>query len=340
MPIISIARLFFKALLSMLTKPHRIDGRPFRAELVCRFLRFLLNESKAQPEQQTTKEILGRQRHESILTFRQRQDSLIMYSPALSKVNFENTIIDGVKCQWCTPKERKVDRCIVYFHGGGYVVGNVDGYHTTMAQLALDCDARVLGVDYRLGPEHLFPSAQDDCAKVSAAILSSEEHVFLAGDSAGGALAIASAIYLRDSTNDADNTGNNKKITALILISPWVAPGSTTKSMSTMAQYDIFDSDIINTWATLTMSDQQMQDPRVNFSNADLKGLPPIYIQAAETEILIDQINEFATQSEAAGNETFIDIFPAQFHVFQTFTPLVPGAREALESIGRFVKNF
>lgn len=151
---------------SMMVRRGSLNARSWRAEFSCRFIQTLLNQSLDKP-------------HDWL---RDCQKALAMRGPALFKVDSKTIEINGVSCLECVPKaeRRKSIPTIVYFHGGGYVVGSVQGYHYTLAKLAVLCNARVIGVDYRLAPEHPFPAPQQDALAVVNAILETatpQDHV-------------------------------------------------------------------------------------------------------------------------------------------------------------------
>ncbi len=310
-----ILQIFFSALLSTLRQPHRLPQRSWLTELVFRFVKNLFNRSKDKPAS----------------WLRQRLPKI--YSPAFSRVQFEATTLAAVPVQWCRPRAASErDTMVIYFHGGGYVVGSVNNYRNTLAALTVASDCPVIGVDYRLGPEHLFPAAQDDCLAVSRHLLQAhpETRVVLAGDSAGGALAIASYLALAAE-------GASPLPCGLALISPWVDPGASEGSILSSAHSDIVDFELLTQWRAQYLAAASPTDSRICFTRQDLSMLPPTYIQAAGAEVLLDQIQEFAGRAKQAGVELTLDIYPGQFHVFQVFSPLVKSADEAIVRLGEFV---
>jgi acetyl esterase/lipase len=318
-PIIDTLRLVLQALYSMLRSPSRLPRRSWLTELNFRLVKNLLAESRGKP----------------ISWLRQRQAVLKIVSPAMRRVSFTPAHTGGVPGQWCRPKTMlKPERIVVYFHGGGYVFGAVDCHRNTLAALALRSDAAVLGVDYRLGPEHPFPAAHEDCLAACRQVLADNADipVVLAGDSAGGALAIATYLALLD-------TADTQTLPcALALISPWVDPGNSQGSIFTHAGSDVLEREMIEDWFALYANDTDHSDPRLNFTRANLAHLPPTLIQAAGGEILIDQIHTFAAQAKQQGAQVSLDIYADQFHVFQTFAPLVADAGPALEKMGEFIR--
>jgi acetyl esterase/lipase len=317
MPYLDIFRYAIASLASLIYSPNRLAGRHLRTEYVCRLLRRMLDESLNHPA----------------AWFRKRQSILKIRSPEQKKVIFEDEIIDGVPCLWCRPIDiTQAERIVVYFHGGGYLYGDVSGYQNILAQLAIQSKAWFVAVNYRLAPEFKFPAAHDDCLSVSNYILSLYPSipVFLAGDSAGGGLAVATALSLHESNG-------LPSVFGLLLISPWLEPTNNSASMVSNAAHDVFSRDFLIHCIETYTDGNSAKNPQVDFSSRDLSSLPPLCIQAAGGELLIDQIKDFTNRARQQGIRVSFDLFDSQFHVFQIFTPMTPGAPEAVQQLADFV---
>jgi acetyl esterase/lipase len=311
-----------KAFSSMVVRPGSLPARSWRAELSCRFIQTLLRQSLTKS-------------HDWL---RDCQKLLAMRGPALFKVDSEYIEVKGVKCLQCIPKSerRKSIPTIVYFHGGGYVVGSVDGYHYTLAKLALLCNARVIGVDYRLAPEHPFPAPQQDALAVVDAVLneaSPQDHIFLAGDSAGGGMVLNTLRELKEQ-------GRSGAIDGAVLISPWVRPFEPDWLETDVAEHDILSEPLLERWSGC-FGDNHTESVRVSdFSETSFIGFPPIYVQVAGSEMFKPQVDDLVKRLRADRVNTAYDVFPDMFHVFQTFSPLVPEADRALTLIAKKMERF
>ncbi len=248
-----------------------------------------------------------------------------------SEVSFDPTRLGGVPGEWCAPLAGRPERTIVYLHGGGYVIGSVAGYRDVLARLAVGANARVLGVEYRLAPEHPFPAQQDDCLAATRAVLASgadPAHLALAGDSAGGALAVATLCALRDA--------GERLPAAAVLICPWTEPWAEGGSMLANERFDFGDRALLVGWAESTGG--KPSDPRLTVTNAKLEGLPRLLVQAGGAEILHDQIARFAEKARAAGVAVELQVYPDMFHDFQLQASLLPEGAAALDDAARFLR--
>jgi acetyl esterase/lipase len=254
-------------------------------------------------------------------------------SPLLARVRFEQIALDGVRGLACTALgDASPARTIVYLHGGGYVIGSPEWAKDTLARFALGAGARVVAPDYRLAPEHRFPAGQDDCLAFTRAVLRDTDprRVAIAGDSAGGALAVATLCSLRDAGEALPAAG--------VLFCPWTDPLAEGGSMLENEPFDFGDRELLVGWARLYAGDQ-CGDPRMTVLAADLAGLPPLLVQAGGAEILLDQIVAFAARAEKAGVETTLQVAPDMFHDWQVQAALVPAGVPAMEDAARFVRE-
>lgn len=310
------------ALSSMFIRGNALPARSWRAELTCRFVQNLFKRSLSQSDQ----------------WLRDSQSLLAMRGPALSKVVSKSYKIAGVNCLECVPKVdvQDVRSTIVYFHGGGYVIGSAQSYHYTVAKLAAMASARVIAVDYRLAPEHPLPAGQLDCLRVVETLLdtsSPQEHIFLAGDSAGAGLVLHTLRELKE-------LGRSGAIDGAVLISPWVRPFDPEVLVTENESYDILSHAILDRWSSSLGDDHTASKRACDFSETSFIGFPPIYVQAAGKEMFKAQIDALVKRLRADRVVTSYDVFPDMFHVFQTLSPLVPEADRALALISKKIGQF
>lgn len=223
------------------------------------------------------------------------------------------------------------DRGVLYFHGGGYVLGSLDTHAELMGRLTAACRAPVLGIDYRLAPEHAYPAAVEDAVASYDLLLANgipPERIVIAGDSAGGGLTLACMLALKASGTPLP--------AGAVLFSPWTDLTGSGESIKSRADVDpMISPALLDPMAALYRGNADAADPGISPLFADHAGLPPLLIQVGDHEILLDDSTRLASAAEAAGVAATLEIYEEGFHVFQTM-PNLPEAAEALTSVGRF----
>lgn len=303
-----------RAFLSMFRSSKRMPGRSWKTEWVRRTLRLLFEQASER----------------SVAWSRAQLDNVPVSRKLMRSVQTKQLELSGVRCLQVIPKQVATDGLIVYLHGGAYVTGSPRSYLPLLGQIALDCRSRIIAPNYRLSPEHPFPAAQEDCVSVVSELCeSAEEATFIVmGDSAGGGLAISTALAMQDNMP--------RKPDALVLISPWVEPTAAGGTMLSNDANDIFSKPFLDQCYAAHMQGADLHDSRVNFSNADVAGLPPCYVQWGDGELFHDQINSFVQRALAQGVQIEKDVFVAQFHVFQAMVPLLEESAPAIGKIADF----
>jgi len=223
-------------------------------------------------------------------------------------------------------------RIILYLHGGAYTVGSVHVHRELLARLAMACQIKVLAIDYRLAPEHPFPAALVDSLTAYHWLISQgydPSRIVIAGDSAGGGLAIATLISLRDSKEPLP--------ACAVCISPWLNLSSTSEKNNNNND-PLLNPAILGVYSQYYAGQSDAKNPLISPIFADIKGLPPMIIQAGTNEILFDEIQQFYKKACQAGIEIVLDCWQGMFHVFQII-PVLPEAKLSLEKIANFIVN-
>lgn len=225
---------------------------------------------------------------------------------------------------------------IVYFHGGGFCVGSIAIMDNVARELAAACDATVISVEYRLAPEHPYPAGLDDCERVTRWVLQNRDRytaadtpVLLAGESAGGNLAAALSLRLRD----AGVTGEGG-VAGQVLIYPGTAgDGSAMPSRSLYAGYTMDSDELEWCWNAYSGGVDITRDPYAAPLQApSLAGLPPAIVILGGCDFLRDEGRAYAQRLAAEGVDTVEVMFPGQIHGFINHGH--PAAAEAFERIG------
>jgi acetyl esterase/lipase len=248
-------------------------------------------------------------------------------------VTVEPTEVAGLTAEWLLPECAPEDRLLLYLHGGAYLMGGCATHRQMVSYIARASGVRTLLPEYRLAPEHPFPAAIDDVVRLYRSLRHggmAAESIVIAGDSAGGGLAMATLLSLRDA--------GEPMPAAACLISPWLDLTGEGDSMTERAAHDPWfrpeDMPII---ARYYCRDDQVRHPLVSPVFADLEGLPPLFIQVGEDEILLSDSTRIADNIRQAGGQVSLEVWPRMWHVFQAFVHHVPEAREAVGNIGDFV---
>jgi monoterpene epsilon-lactone hydrolase len=222
---------------------------------------------------------------------------------------------------------------VLHFHGGVYVLGDAFQSAELCAQIGRRTQARVVSLDYRLAPEDPYPAAVDDALAAYEALLSegiAPSDIALAGDSAGGGLAVATMVNARDRGLPLP--------AAAYLMSPYVDLTLSGASMDTKSAVDPLLSRAL--LAPRVTDYVAGQDPALGLISplfADLSGLPPLIIQAGTHEVLLDDAVRLVQQAAAADVAVTLDLVPEVPHVFQNFFPILDEAAEALDRAGRLL---
>lgn len=266
---------------------------------------------------------------------RRELEAMFGNRPIDPDIRVEKIAVERIPAEWVSAPGAAQDRAILYLHGGGYCMGSCNTHRGMAAKLSRGAFARVLLIEYRLAPEHPFPAALEDAVSAYRWLISTgfaPGRIAVAGDSAGGGLAVATLVRLRDEGDPLP--------AAAVLMSPWVDLEGTGESVKTRAEIDPWlRAEELRPLATLYIRDLDPRHPLVSPVYADLRGLPPMLVHVGEDEILLDDSVRLAERARAAGIEVTFKIWEGMWHVFQAFAEKVPEARRAVEEIGEFLRG-
>lgn len=281
------------------------------------------------------KSVYGRWRRDtSVAQMRADWDQLFS---ATGDAAFEPVQAGGVPCAWVTAKGARSDRAIVYFHGGGFQVGSLHSHRELMGALSAAAGVRVLGVGYRLAPEHRHPAPLQDALAVLQWLRGqgfAAQDMALAGDSAGGGLALSTLLALQ---------GRGDPLpAAAFLMSAWTDLAATGDSYETRAAADpIHQRPMIQAMARNYLgAGVDPRDPLASplyASEEELAALPPLLLQVGDRETVLSDSQAFAARVKAAGGQAECQAWPGMVHVFQQFLSELPEARDALAQGGHFL---
>jgi acetyl esterase len=228
---------------------------------------------------------------------------------------------------------------VIYFHGGGWAVCSLDTHDRLMRLLALDSNAAVIGVDYRLAPEHPFPAPLDDCVAAVRWIRSQArslgvdpDRIVLAGDSAGANLALASLLTLRDQGDPQVQGG------ALFYGCYWWRFDTPAHQQFGDGSWRLGTAEMRWFWR-MYVGDGPPDNPLAEPINADLRGLPPLFLTAATLDPLYDDTLELDSRLGAAGAPHRLAVYPGLIHGFMQMSAPCEAARDAIVEAGQAIRQ-
>jgi acetyl esterase/lipase len=227
------------------------------------------------------------------------------------------------------------DRVILYLHGGGYVIGSPKTHRAIAGNIAKGANLNALVIDYRKAPEHPFPAALDDAVNAYKYLIYKKEYapenIILIGDSSGGGLAVALQYYIRDHKLPLPR--------ASVLLSPYLDLKQKGKSIHKNAKNDRFlDIFEMRKWARFYAPEQDLDNPLISPLYGDPAGLPPMLIQASESEVLYDDAKRMVDKAKKAGVHVTFQTWKGLVHWWHLFGTL-PEAKEATDEIIRYINT-
>jgi monoterpene epsilon-lactone hydrolase len=265
-----------------------------------------------------------------------RQGMATRQAPANSDVQCIRSQIDGMPCEWVVAPGADPDLRLLYLHGGGYVSGSGANYLPLAAHLSAAAQCAVLLPDYRLAPEHRFPAALEDCIRAHEWMTAAGPHgpaparaTFIAGDSAGGGLTLATLLALR-----------NRRRALPVAGMPLSAFADLTlagESIRSEAETDpIMNPRCLPVFVDLYLGEADPRNPLASPVFGDYTGIPPLLIQVGEYEVIRDDSVRVAAKARADGVEVKLEVWPGMVHVFQIRE--LPESREAIEHLAGFMR--
>ena len=252
-----------------------------------------------------------------------------------SDASFEAVDAAGVPVEWVATKASKSLPVILFFHGGGYCIGSAQTHRDLVSRLCTASGARALSVDYRLAPENPFPAAVDDGVAAYRWLRSqgiSARSIVIAGDSAGGGLALATLLALKEAGDELPAGG--------VCMSPVTDHAKEGESMRTKVDLDPMVHPTSSTaYSQMYLAGGDARAPLASPLYADLKGLPPLLILVGTWEVLLDDSTRFAEKAKASGVPVELEVWNEMIHIWPYFAAILPEGRQAIERMGTFIKQ-
>lgn len=251
-------------------------------------------------------------------------------------VAYKSDMLAGVEGVWAQPTGCDPTKVILYTHGGGFAVGSAASHRKLAGHLAKHLGICAVVIDYRRAPEHPFPAQLQDATAVYKELLSrgiKAADIVTSGDSAGGNLAIATVLKLRQERLPLPG--------AVIVFSPWLDMEHVGKTLETNAATDaLVGKAILQAMSGMFLGEKGSRtDPLANPLKADFKDFPRLYVNAGSVETLLDNAQDLARIAKASGVNVTLSVVDGMQHVFPILAGRAAVADEELRRIAKWFKG-
>lgn len=244
-----------------------------------------------------------------------------------------------VGCEWLCAPGANPRRRILMLHAGSFIAYARQSLRRYAAWISAATGASMLLLDYRLAPEHPYPAAPND---VHTAYLwmrrngptgrGRADQIWVMGDSAGGTLALALPLMLRDRQQPQPD--------AIVAVSPWLDMTGSAASYETRAKTDPLSSrKAVMGSAAIYLAGADAREPYASPLFGDLSGLPPALILVGDAEVILDDSTRFAAKAKAAGSPVEIEVWPRMIHCWPEFAAVLPEGRAAIDRMGVYLRT-
>jgi monoterpene epsilon-lactone hydrolase len=280
-------------------------------------------------------QIAARPRAMDLAQRRRDMDARGLAFGTAADVTVEKVSAGGVPAEWTKTPGAGRDSTVLYFHGGGYVIGSLDSHRHLVSEIGRACSAPALAIDYRMAPEHPFPAAVHDALAAYRFLLDGgikPGRICIAGDSAGGGLVIAAMLAIRGAGLPQPGCG--------WCISPWTDLACAGAAMADNATRDpnVQKAGVLE-FAGIYLAGADPRSPLASPIHGDLRGLPPLLIQVGSVETLLDDALNLARVAGLADVVVDLQIWPEMIHVWHLYHPQLAAGRRAIAAGGTFVRS-
>jgi monoterpene epsilon-lactone hydrolase len=271
---------------------------------------------------------------EAIANIRESFETFLSEFPPADDITFEKVAIHSLQAERCYAAGSDMSRILLFFHSGAYNAGSTHSHRDLMGRLAKSSRIPVLGINYRLAPEHPYPAALEDAIAVYGYLLEENykpSDIILIGSSAGGGLALSLLLFLKK---------NMILMPAgAIGICPWVDLAMQANSIHSNTGKDVITPERLKVSVDLYCNGHDAKDPFISPLYGDLAALPPLMLQCGARELLLDEIKLFAERAKADGTEVTLEIWPEMFHTWQLFASKIPEGQKAIEHMATWIQG-
>ena len=289
-------------------------------------------EKKNQSLMQLIKKVHDMVENTDLEKHRQSQDHFGTLLGNSKDIQYKDLDIDGMHGEWASITKAHMKKFVIlYCHGGGYSTGSCLYARSITSKLAEATSMDVLSFDYRLAPEHPYPAALEDAMKAWNYLMLmgyGARDVIVAGESAGGNLALALTLKLKEEGRILPR--------GLVLMSPWTDLTSSGKSITTKAEVDpVLDKAYLDRMIQAYAGGQELNNPFVSPLFGEFSEFPPVYIQVGENEMLLSDSLRLHKALVNANVSVKLDRFSGMWHIFQMLP--FKTAYEAMDKNAEFI---
>lgn len=235
---------------------------------------------------------------------------------------------------WIAVPESLPEYVVLFFHGGEFTMGSTRDHLGLCIRLAREARARVLSVDYRLAPEHVFPAPVDDAVSAYRYLQAQgylPHRIVPVGISAGGTIMLSALLSIAALKYTLPR--------AAVCMSPMTDLQFPGESVEKNRERDWLSPDRLPSMRTAYLSGHDPADPRASPVRGTLKVLPRLYVQVGTNEILLSDVGTFVEKARWAGVHVQVEIWEGMFHCWQLFADQLPEGQEAVGHAGQFVRD-
>lgn len=255
-------------------------------------------------------------------------------TPVAQGVSYSSLHQKPWTAEWNRPATCDADRLVIYYHGGGFLFGSSRSHRVVTSHLAQLAETQVLSINYRLAPEHPAPAAHDDCFNAYRWALEQgfkASAITLAGDSAGGNLALTTAIRARDVGLSIPG--------CIAVMSPALDLAGDGESHTTLAGAPLLTQELMDLFNMAYVGDGDPRSSLVTPFYSDMSGLPPLLIHVGSNEVLLDDSVSLAGRIEQADGQVALKVWQDMVHCWQLYAPMLDEGMQSLREIAGFIKE-
>jgi monoterpene epsilon-lactone hydrolase len=265
---------------------------------------------------------------------RERLDAIGQASPVEPDIKLAAVEAGSVPAEWSLAPGSDPTKVLMFLHGGGYCSGSITSHRGMVTRVGRAAGVRTLALNYRLAPEHPFPSALTDALAAYGFLLDqgiAPGKIAIGGDSAGGGLTLATMLSLRDAGKPLPGCA--------WLVSPWTDLEMTGASLADKAGVDpLIQKAYLEELASAYLAGADARAPLVSPLHADLTGLPPVLVQVGSAETLLDDAIRIVRRAGAVDVPVSLEVWPHMIHAWHLWAAQVEDSRRAIASAGAFIR--